>query len=144
MIPYTVAMQGRAPGRRLAVALVLLLLAAASAAQVRGRPGGFQRYARFATFDDFDGGFQFCRLAFRNAPDGDGDGWNVDWPRADENLSIRVAELTRMPVSVDETGQPKHLLVRLTDPQISHCPFVMMTEPGGAFFDDQESAALRR
>src|SRR5207245_607081 len=102
-----------------------------------------QRYARFASFDDFDGGFQFCRLVFRNAPDGDGDGWGVDWPRADENLSIRLSELTRIGVSMDENGEPKHLLVRLTDREISHCPFVMMTEPGGAYFDEPEAAGLR-
>jgi hypothetical protein len=92
---------------------------------------------------DFDGGFQFCRIVFRNAPDGDGNGWSVDWPRADENLSVRLAELTRTHVSVDETGEPKHLLVRLTDPALFHCPFVMMTEPGGAYFDEQEAASLR-
>src|SRR5206468_2226986 len=32
---------------------------------------------------------------------------------------------------------------RLTQPELSHCPFVMMTEPGGAYFDDSEAAALR-
>jgi hypothetical protein len=32
--------------------------------------------------------------------------------------------------------------VRLTDPELFHCPLVMMTEPGGAYFDDQEAAAL--
>src|SRR5216684_2256807 len=65
----------------------------------------------------------------RNASDGDGDGWGVDWPRADENLSIRLSELTRTRVSLDETGTPKHLLMRLTDAVLSHCPFAMMTEP---------------
>jgi hypothetical protein len=128
------------------VALLALIVASVSAAQFRrGSPAdtSLERYARFATLDDFDGGFQFCRLAFRNAPNGDGDGWNVDWPRADANLSIRASELTRLPVSFDETGEPKHLLVRLTDPEISHCPFVMMTEPGGAYFDDREAAGLR-
>ena len=68
----------------------------------------------------------------------------MDWPRADENLSIRLSELTRTPVSMDQSQQPKHLLVRLTDPELSHCPFVMMTEPGGAFFDDQEVVGLRK
>ena len=97
----------------------------------------------FATPADFDGGFQFCRLVFRNDRNGDGGGWSVDWPRADENLSVRLSELTRLPVSVDENSVPKHLLVRLTDPELFHCPFVMMTEPGGTYFDDQEAAGLR-
>jgi hypothetical protein len=131
--------------RRLGVPMAgLLLVASVGAAQLRGQRGGFGQYRlTFATPDDFDGGFQFCRIVFRNASNGDGNGWSVDWPRADENLSIRLSELTRTPVSLDETGQPKHLLVRLTDADLSHCAFVMMTEPGGAYFDDQEAAGLR-
>jgi hypothetical protein len=126
---------------RLAVALgaaVLLAAATAGAAAQRGRT-----IERFATFDDFDGSFQFCRLVFRNAANGDGYGWGVDFPRADENLSIRFSELTRTPVAMDDAGTPKSLLLQATSPEISHCPFVMMTEPGGAFFDDREAAALR-
>jgi hypothetical protein len=45
---------------------------------------------------------------------------------------------------MDETHQPKHLLVRLTAPELFHCPFVVMTEPGGAYFDEEEAAALRK
>ena len=125
-------------------------MASVTAAQVgrgrggRGGRGGFGlRAAAFATSLDFEGGFQFCRVVFRNDGKGDGAGWSVDWPRADENLSIRLSELTRIPVSMDADKQPKHLLVRLTDPELLRCPFVMMTEPGGAFFDDQEAAGLR-
>ena len=33
--------------------------------------------------------------------------------------------------------------MRLTDPLLYHCPFVMMTEPGGAYFDEAEAAQLR-
>jgi hypothetical protein len=129
--------------RPVVAAVVLVMTVAASgAAQLRGRAGN-SRTVHFASPDDFDGGFQFCRIAFRNAADGDGDGWSVDWPRADENLSIRLSELTRVPVSMDESGNPRHLLVRLTDAALSHCPFVMMTEPGGAYFDAEEAAALR-
>src|SRR3954464_8369144 len=89
-----------------------------------GRGGGFGPGATFATLADFDGGFQFCRVVFRNDPGGDGAGWSVDWPRADEHLSIRLSELTRAPVSMDAARQPKHLLVRLTDPELFRCPFV--------------------
>jgi hypothetical protein len=142
------------------VALALVLVVSASAAQFgqrgggrggRGRPGNnFPRlgtntstWDRPARFDDFDGSFQFCRLQFRNGSNGDGGGWGVDWPRADQNLSIRLSELTRTPVSMNETDEPNSLLIQATSPEISRCPFVMMTEPGGAFFDDQEAAALR-
>jgi hypothetical protein len=124
---------------------MLLATTLAGAAQFgRGRGGRSVRDSVvFATPSDFDGGFQFCRIVFRTDRNGDGNGWNVDWPRADENLSIRLSELTRVPVSMDGEDQPKHLLVRLTDAELTRCPFVMMTEPGGAYFDDREAAGLR-
>jgi hypothetical protein len=132
--------------RRVSIFVIgMLLVTTVSAAQFRrgGGRGGFGQAARFATSADFDGGFQFCRIVFRTDRNGDGNGWDVDWPRADENLSIRLSELTRIPVSMDSEDQPRHLLVRLTDAEIAHCPFVMMTEPGGAFFDEQEAVGLR-
>jgi hypothetical protein len=144
------------------VTIALALVVSVSAAQFGqrgggrrggrgGRPGNFPTgiggeipsWDRQATFDDFDGSFQFCRLQFRNGSNGDGGGWGVDWPRADQNLSIRLSELTRTPVSMNGTDDPKSLVLTAVAPEISHCPFVMMTEPGGAFFDDQEAAALR-
>ena len=60
--------------------------------------GGFQRgfgNVRVAKPEDFDGGFQFCRVAFGSDFRGDGGNWSVDYPRADINLSIRLSELTR-------------------------------------------------
>jgi hypothetical protein len=119
------------------------LAAALLLAPIVGAAQGIPSWDRPATFDDFDGSFQFCRLAFRNGSNGDGAGWGVDWPRADQNLSIRLSELTRTPVSMDADGTPHTLLLRATSPELSHCRFTMMTEPGGAYFDDQEAIALR-
>lgn len=109
---------------------------------------GFGQFRRFrqpqlASPLDFDGGFQLCRMVFRNAPAGDGGGWAVDYPRADENLSIRLSELTKTPVSFDAARNPRHLLVRLTSPELFRCPILLMSEPGGSYFDDAEAAALR-
>src|SRR5436189_6176278 len=108
--------------RTLAAAFVgFLLVASVSAGQFRGRGGrqGFNgRPANYARLDDFDGGYQFCRLVFRNGSNGDGNGWNVDWPRADENLSIRLSELSRTPVSMDENREPKALLLNLHQPEV--------------------------
>jgi hypothetical protein len=39
----------------------------------------------------YDGAFMFCRIMFRNASNGDGGGWYVDYPRADQNLSFRFS-----------------------------------------------------
>jgi hypothetical protein len=125
------------------LAVAALLTASIVFAQRGGRfRGGSERPAQFATLKDFDGGFQFCRLVFRESPNGDGAGWNVDWPRADINLSTRLSELTRTPVSMD--GEfPATLLLNPGMPEISHCPFIMMTEPGAAFFTPEEATNLR-
>jgi hypothetical protein len=84
---------------------LLVLGASVAAAQrgARGRRGGAvdQAPLHFATLDDFDGSFQFCRVVFRRAANGDGSSWSVDFPRADENLSIRLSELTKTSVGVD-------------------------------------------
>ena len=136
--------------RRLAlvalVALGLGVLASGAAAQFQGRRGGGGRNFRggIPPNPDYDGAWMFCRIMFRNATDGDGAGWSVDWPRADENLSLRFSELTRTLVSRAPNGDYNHALMLLTDaPTLSHCPFVMMTEPGGAYFDEDEAAGLR-
>jgi hypothetical protein len=124
--------------------LAALLAAVASAQGPRRGFGGFRGAApRMATPEDFDGNFLFCRVLFRNAADGDGDGWGVDYPRADINLTFRLSELTTITVSPDHEEGYKHVVVRLTSPLLFHCPFVMMTEPGGAFFDEAEAAQLR-
>jgi hypothetical protein len=132
--------------RALATIALILLLAALAAAQRGGRRGGgfFLRSYAPATLDDFDGSFQFCRIVFRQAPNGDGGGWSVDFPRADQNLSIRLSELTKIPVGMDANAMPKHLLIDLSDPgPLSRCAFIMMTEVGALYLDDQEAANLR-
>src|ERR1041384_3894364 len=133
----------RGTSRLIAFAAAALLLCAVVEVEAQFRRGGFGFGANTATAKDFDGTFHFCRVVFRNSIQGDGGGWSVDYPRADINFSIRLSELTKTHVSRDGSGEPNHLLVRLTDKELFDCPFVMMTEPGGVGFDDQEAAALR-
>jgi hypothetical protein len=121
------------------VAVVLLLVTVAAGAQFRGAG----RQPRLATLADFDGSFQFCRVVFRADRNGDGGNWSVDWPRADENLSTRLSELTKTSVGRHGDGTPKHLLVRLDDPTLFRCPFIMMTEVGSAYLDQDEATHLR-
>ncbi len=129
--------------RLTAIVVTILLAASAGFAQRRGR--GFYRLSLGFPPSMYDGGFNFCRIAFRQNPYGDGGGWNVDWPRADENLSIRLSELTKAPVSFDPTTrQPNHVVLTLTDPDLFKCPFIMMTEVGALYLDDDEAAALRQ
>ena len=123
--------------------LVVLLVAGATIGEAQRRGGGRGGAAvRMAAPADFDGAYHFCRVAYRNGR-GDGGGWGVDYPQADANLSIRLSELTKTRVSFDSAREPNHLVVRLTDEAMFQCPFVMMTEVGGAFLDDQEVIRLR-
>jgi hypothetical protein len=126
------------------VGLAVALLVAGALVSAQGRRGGrFGSTVPLATAESFDGAFHFCRLAFRGSRGGDGGGWMVDFPRADVNLSIRLSELTKTEVSFDVQREPKHLVVRPTDPELFMCPFVMATEVGAAYFDEDEAATLR-
>ncbi len=124
---------------------VITIVASAAGAQFQRRGGGrFGGGMRTIVNPSYDGAFMFCRIMFRNASNGDGGGWSVDWPQADVNLSFRFSELTRTSVSRDASGNYNHVVISLTDAApLSHCPFIMMTEPGGAYFDDAEAAGLR-
>lgn len=128
--------------RAAAMVVLFLLAASVSAAQLqRGRGGqrGFAsaRALRYAMPGDFDGSFQFCRIVFN------GGSWSVDFPRADENLSIRLSELTKTPVGMGPDDLPNHLLINLRQPELFHCPFIMMTEVGSIFLNEDEVAGLR-
>ena len=123
------------------VVVAALALASGVEAQRRGGRGGFS--VRPAEPGDFDGSYQFCRVAFRQNRAGDGGGWSVDYPRADINMSIRLSELTKATVGFFSPGEPKHVVVRLTDETLFQCPMVMMTEVGAAFLDPAEAEALR-
>src|SRR5215212_6883679 len=132
---------------RRCVLLALVVLAAATAAYAqfgqRGFGGRGFGNVRRATVRDIDGSFQFCRVAFGRDPRGDGGSWNVDFPRADINLSIRLSELTSTRVGRDGSDRPKHLLMELSDPELFHCPFVMMTNVGSVSMSPREADNLR-
>jgi hypothetical protein len=96
-----------------------------------------------ATPESFDGAFNFCRIMFSQSYDGDGGSWLVDYDRADINLSIRLSELTRTRISRDSSGEPNHVVLRLTDDVLFQCPFIMMTEVGSTYLSPEEAARLR-
>ena len=133
---------------RLILAFVVAALIAAGVASAQRRRGGggfggFRGVApKMMTADDYNGAFLFCRIVFRQNPYGDGGGWGVDYPRADINLTFRLSELTKTPVTRDERDGYNHVVLRLTDPLLYKCPFIMMTEVGAAYFDEAEAAAL--
>ena len=129
---------------RLAVPLALLGCAAAYAQMPWGiREGRFA--PRFAPPVMPDANFTFCRVMYervRNEPMGMG--WVTDYPYAEINLMTRLSELTKTTVSRDERGQPNHWVVRLTDPALFNCPFIMASDAGTIGLSPEEREQLRR
>src|SRR5438045_9552455 len=124
-------------GRKLVALLVIAArtISAVGYAQRRrgfgggGRGGGFRggfSQVRRPDGNSFTGDFTFCRLAYRQASDGDGGGWGVDYPRADQNLSIRLSELTKTRVNFNKSDDHNYYVIQATDPELYDCPFVMM------------------
>lgn len=135
-------MSATSRARRIAAALVLIVICTA------GIAAQFRRGNRFGTIrtptaDTFDGAFNFCRIMFESMRGGYGGNWSVDYPRADVNLSIRAAELTKLRISTQPSGEPNHIVISLTDDELFQCPFIMMTEVGSAYIDPDEAARLR-
>jgi hypothetical protein len=129
--------------RAVAVFLAAALLAAPLAWAQFGRGGDPGISAHMARPDDADGRFHYCRAMYRMNPSGDGGSWLTDYPLADIDLSIRLAELTKVPVGFDAPGQPRHLIVRLTGDELFQCPVILMQEVGRLLFTDEDAARLR-
>ncbi len=99
---------------------------------------------RMASAESFDGRFSFCRLMYRSdRREPGGQGWWTDYPNADINFSIRLAELTKTRVSQTLDGTPEFVTVRLTDDELFQCPFVIISDAGTAWFTDEEVLRLR-
>lgn len=126
-----------------AAALAALIAVCTATASAQFRRGNRFRSIRTPTADTFRGGFNFCRVMFPSIRGGYGGSWSVDYPRADVNLSIRTAELTKLRVTAQPSGVPEHVVIALTDDELFQCPFVMMTEVGAAYIGPDEAARLR-
>jgi hypothetical protein len=127
----------------LAIVAICALTSAAAYAQF-GRGGFFGFGAgRIATAQDFDGRFHYCRIVYRQSPDGRDGSWRTDYPRADINFSIRFSELTKANVSFNAQHEPNHLLVNLGGPELFGCPVVILSAPGAVSINDAEALNLR-
>jgi len=128
--------------RTLAISVAAILIAALASAQFI-RLGNTSIDAHRARPNSFDGRFHYCRAVYRANPRGDGGSWLTDYPLADIDLSVRVSELTKVAVSFESPGQPRHLIVRLTDEELFHCPMIFMQEVGALLFTSEEAETLR-
>jgi hypothetical protein len=121
-----------------------LAITAAHAEQIWA--GGYGRTPpRFATPTTFSGGFNFCRVMFQS-DHREKQGWGTDYPGADINFSIRLAELTKVQVKMTEGTEypePDAVVVRLTDDALFQCPVVFMEDAGTARLSDIEVSRLQ-
>lgn len=124
------------------VRLLGLLLTTAAASVVyaqeiivggRGFGGMAPRWPKQA---DFDGSFIYCRASYTSYGRG---GWSTGYPGADNNFSVRLAELTRVRVEFDLGRQLHHVVVALTDPLLARCPMLFMEDIGTAQFSAEEA-----
>src|ERR1044071_425884 len=127
------------------VLIVAIGIAAAYAQQIWA--GGYGRMPpRFATKSTFQGGFNFCRAMFMSDRR-EKQGWSTDYPGADINFSIRLAELTKVNVTMrddsSEGPEPDAVVVRLTDEALFKCPFIFMEDAGTMRLNDAEVKSLQ-
>jgi hypothetical protein len=105
---------------------------------------GWGRSPRWAQNEDFDGQFMYCRAFFSSRwREPSGNGWSTDYPGADYNFSVRLAELTKVPVKFDDYGNPVHVVVSLSDPLLYRCPMLFMTHFGELGLSGAEATQLR-
>ena len=124
--------------RRGLVALALLTLAVAAAAQVGGsRFGGAER---IRPNQPYDGRFTFVRLRYgpyfgyaaQRIP------WSHDYPAGERHFMKILNELTYLAPHIDETN-----VMALDDPELCHYPVAYMAEPGFWSLTDSEATAFR-
>ncbi len=136
------------PGNRrtLLVGTSILLLAVTSAAwaqrfRVMEGPGVPVRFPP-ASFED--GTFTACKLMYTSVRrEAGGVGWSTDYPFAAINLMTRLSELTTVRVSRDGNREVNYWVVRLTDPTLYECPFLIGTDVGTLGFSPGEVTRLR-
>lgn len=131
------------------IAFLLLLVAALAAlAQYGGRRNRAPQIADRAGVPVWDVDqefakdlFTFVRIQYNSSGYRSWGGagmWFTDYPDADLNLSFRLQQLTSLKVS------PEPRVMRLTDKDLFHYPFIYIVEPGELQFDEDEVTALRR
>jgi len=84
--------------------------------------------------------FTFVRIIrdHDSAPGYHGGSWITDFPDSDLNFSFRLQQITS--IRTDPNGR----VLRLTDPDLFHYPWIYMVEPGTLMLRDEEVPILRR
>jgi hypothetical protein len=90
----------------------------------------------------YDGRFTFVRLRWGSdrsfARGGFRSAWNHDYPRAEQNLSLILQELTALDIHTDASR-----ILMLDDPELFKYPIAFMWEPGFWTLTDSEASSFR-
>jgi hypothetical protein len=90
-----------------------------------------------------DRNFVVCRLAYTQVRREEaGGGWRTDYPYGEINLTTRLGEMTRTPISRGAT-RPNHWVVRATDEALFECPFLIASDVGTVGLSAAEAERLR-
>ena len=87
-------------------------------------------------------GFTFCRLRYQNIRRARKSGWGDDYPQADYNFMVRLAELTRTTISRWNNGDPGFANVTAMDPDLFRCPYLRMQNAANYDFTPEETARM--
>jgi hypothetical protein len=87
-------------------------------------------------------GFTFCRLRYQNIRRARKSGWGDDYPQADYNFMVRLAELTTTTISRWDNGDPGFANVTATDPDLFRCPYLRMQNAANYDFTPEEAARM--
>jgi hypothetical protein len=140
----------RARWRRVGRLLAAMLAASACYAYAQnGRFGGFGVLrgeqgdpAELPPLEFPDRHVAGCHLLYTSVRrESNGNGWRTDYPWGQRNLLTRLSEMTKTRISTQD-GVPHVYLVRLTDPALFQCSFVMASDVGTIGLSDEEAAAL--
>src|SRR5690349_12648057 len=140
--------------RRLALLALAPLLASASGARAHGLqpPRGGRGFGFMPQQDPavqnvpYDGRFTFARLKYTTGPGGyyymGLPAWAHGYPRAEDNLTRIIQEISVLRPYVDGSGVRTNVLAA-DDPELCKYPVAYMTEAGYWTMTDKEATALR-
>jgi hypothetical protein len=91
-----------------------------------------------------DADFTACHMLYTSVRrEANGAGWRTDYPWGERHLLLRLSELTRTRVSWLSKDVPHSWLVRLTDPALFQCSYLMASDVGTIGLSPQEADGLR-
>jgi len=132
------------------LAALTCLVATVAAAQDFG-DSSVMLPARYPTANSFGHGFNFCRALYTSTGrvrEAGGMGWATDYPDADRNFSVRLAEMTRTRVTRIKARdgtmrEPEFLVIQLTSDALYQCPYLHMEDVGWSALTPAEVTRLR-